>query len=267
MSKTMPFLRWVGGKNWFVDYYMDLVKNIQINHYHEPFLGGASIFFSSDHKFRSYLSDINGDLINAFLCVRDCPDNVIDVLKTYSNSEQDYYRIRDLICKNEYEKAAQFIYLNQTSFNGIYRVNNQGKYNVPYGKRKWVLDEKRIFSASQKLKNTNIKQGDFDCNKYIIKPNDLVFLDPPYTTSYRNNGFIKYNQTLFSLDDQYRLSSFIDYIKNKGAYYILTNAAHDKITEIFDKGDRQIELSRKSLVGGKNANRQDVSEFVFTNIL
>ncbi len=92
-------------------------------------------------------------------------------------------------------------------------------------------------------------------------------LDPPYTVSHNENGFIKYNQKLFSIEDQYRLSRFIDQIKASGAYYILTNAAHETIIEIFDKeGDYRYDLSRASSIGGKNANRGQVKEFVFTNI-
>ena len=266
MSITEPFLRWAGGKNWLVNQYLDLIKNIDINHYHEPFLGGASIFFSSTHSSRSYLSDVNGELINTYICVRDNPHAVITILKDLNNTEEEYYRVRSMQTAEPIMQAARFIFLNQTSYNGIYRVNKNGIYNIPYGKRSWAIDENRLLLASGRLKNANIKQGDFDCNKYIIKPRDLVFLDPPYTVSHNNNGFIKYNQTLFSLDDQYRLSKYIDYIKRKNAYYILTNAAHQTIADIFEKGDRRLELSRKSLIGGKNATRQDVKEFVFTNI-
>ena len=266
MSKNEPFLRWAGGKNWFIDDFLDIIKNISINHYHEPFLGGGSVFFAFDHKYRSYLSDVNGELINTYACLRDVPYLVINELKKYHNTEDEYYLIRSLNIDEPIIRAAQFIFLNHTSFNGIYRVNKNGQYNVPYGKRNWKLDEQKLLNASFKLKNTSIKQGSFDCNKDKIKSRDLVFLDPPYTVSHNNNGFIKYNQTLFSLDDQYRLSEYIDFIKQKDAYYIMTNAAHQTIAEIFEKGDTRIELSRKSLIGGKCAQRKDVKEYVFTNI-
>lgn len=125
----------------------------------------------------------------------------------------------------------------------------------------------RIRSASEKLHNTRIEVGDFEVNKYPIKPKDLVFLDPPYTVSHNNNGFIQYNQNLFSLADQHRLKRFIEYIKHKGAYYILTNAAHETIREIFlTQGDRIVELQRNSLIGGRNAARAAISEYIFTNI-
>ena len=108
--------------------------------------------------------------------------------------------------------------------------------------------------------------SDFAARKYRIKTGDLVFLDPPYTVSHNQNGFIKYNQKLFSIKEQYRLSAYIDYIRKKGAYYVLTNAAHDTIFEIFDKGDRVITLDRNSLIGGKNSKRERISEYIFTNI-
>lgn len=266
VQKAEPFLRWAGGKKWFVKEYCDLIKNLDINHYHEPFLGGGAIFFSTEHHLRSYLSDINGELINSYICIRDNPCRVMTLLENFENSEKEYYRIRSMKTNDPIEQAARFIFLNQTSYNGIHRVNSQGIYNVPYGKRNWKINKDKLLIASNKLKNTNIKQGDFVCNKKTIKAHDLVFLDPPYTVSHNNNGFIKYNQTLFSLDDQYRLSDFIDYIKRKDAYYILTNAAHQVIDDIFEKGDHRLELRRKSLVGGKNAARQDVKELVFTNI-
>ena len=120
--------------------------------------------------------------------------------------------------------------------------------------------------ASKKLKNATLTISDFAESIHKINEGDLVFLDPPYTVSHNDNGFIKYNQKLFSLDDQYRLSEFIDCIKQKGAYYILTNAAHKTIEEIFKKGDKRIEGKRASLVGGINAKRGEIREYIFTNI-
>ena len=112
-----------------------------------------------------------------------------------------------------------------------------------------------------------MKRGDFEIMKSKIGKDDFVFIDPPYTVTHNNNGFIKYNQKLFSLDDQYRLSSLIDYIKEKGAYYFLTNAAHQKVEEIFEKKDAKYFLQRASLIGGLNAKRGHYSEVVFTNLI
>lgn len=269
MPTIEPFVRWAGGKTWLIPHVPDILGSVQIEHYHEPFLGGGAVFFSTEHKKKSYLSDANPQLINAYIQVRDNPDDVIALFRELPNTEADYYRIRgEITQENTAENAARFIYLNQTSFNGLYRVNREGRYNVPYGFREgWVYHTERIYSASAKLQNTRIEVGDFELNKYRIKRHDLVFLDPPYTVSHNNNGFIQYNQNLFSIDDQHRLKKFIEYIKHKGAYYILTNAAHETIRKIFlTQGDRIVELQRNSLIGGKKAAREAISEYIFTNI-
>lgn len=269
MPQIEPFVRWAGGKTWLIPYLSQIIGNTHIEHYHEPFLGGAAVFFSLEHNKKSYLSDANEQLINTYIQIRDNPQAVIDYFIQFENTENEYYRIRDeLVPATLAESAARFIYLNQTSYNGLFRVNRQGKYNVPYGFRNgWHYDVNRILEASKKLQNTRITVGDFETNKYRIQEHDLVFLDPPYTVSHNNNGFIEYNQTLFSLEDQKRLSKFIDFIKRKNAYYILTNAAHEEIQKIFTKdGDRRLELQRHSLIGGRNANRREISEYIFTNI-
>ena len=270
MPSIEPFIRWAGGKTWLIHHLPQLLNGINIEHYHEPFLGGGAIFFSLEHNKRSYLSDANPQLINTYLQIKERPQDVINYFINLANTKDDYYKIREeFTLDNTVENAARFIYLNQTSYNGLFRVSKTGKYNVPYGYRtNWHYDIDRINQASQKLKNTKIVCGDFEINKYQIKENDLVFLDPPYTVSHNNNGFIEYNQTLFSLEDQKRLRKFIDYIRNKGAYYILTNAAHKTIREIFYiQEDRMLELGRQSLIGGKKAERKKISEYIFTNIL
>ncbi|MCY9747946.1 DNA adenine methylase [Paenibacillus larvae] len=267
ISTTKPFLRWVGGKTWLIKYLNKIIGDTKFKNYHEPFLGGGSIFFTISPKRSSYLSDINNELINTYQCIKDNPSAVIDMLRTYENTEVFYYKIRNQVSNDPIEQAARFIFLNQTSFNGLYRVNQRGEYNVPFGYRKKdFLEEEKLISASKCLQKATLICGDFTCNKFNIMEGDLVFLDPPYTVSHNNNGFIKYNQKLFSLNDQKRLSKFIDYIKSQGAYYILTNASHQTILELFDKGDLRLELSRSSLIGGSNAKREKVSEYIFTNV-
>jgi DNA adenine methylase len=265
-DKATPILRWAGGKNWLIKHLPGLIPR-NFKNYHEPFLGGGSIFLSINPARRSFLSDANHDLISTYLSLKKSPHQIIKELKQYRNTEEFYYSIREKQFTNPFASAARFIFLNQTSFNGIYRVNLKGIYNVPYGHRtKHFLDENALITVSQRLKNADLFCDDFEIVKKNIKKNDLVFLDPPYVVAHNGNGFIKYNQKLFSLNDQYRLSSLIDHIKSKGAYYILTNAAHHKIMEIFSKDDRAIEFARASLIGGLNAQRGQTSEYVFTNV-
>jgi DNA adenine methylase len=268
MAQMTTFIRWAGGKNWLVPYVQELIKDLEYNNYHEPFMGGASVFFSIEPPQRSFLSDVNNELVEAFCAVRDNPQRVIGYLKEYKVDSESYYAIRESSPRGKYQRAARFLYLNTYSFNGIYRVNQQGKYNVPYGHRENVsINYDRLLEASERLKNVEVKCQDFEASKTLIQQGDLVFLDPPYTVSKEANSmFIKYNSKLFSLDDQYRLARLVDYIIDQGAYFILTNAAHEKIMEIFQGKGRLITRERNSLIGGKKAYRGKVQEFIFTNI-
>lgn len=266
--KIKPFLRWAGGKSWLIKHLEYLIGDLKYNNYHEPFLGGGSVFLAINPKKKSYLSDLNADLIKTYQELRRRPLLVINELKQYKNTEEFYYHLRESYYDDPIKIAARFIYLNQTSFNGIYRVNLKGKYNVPYGfRKKNFLEAEKLLSVSERLQSTYLMDGDFGNVKNNLSEKDLVFLDPPYTVSHNNNGFIKYNQKLFSIEDQYRLSELIDFIKSKNAYYILTNAAHFKVKEIFDKGDTILEKQRANLIGGLNAERGQTTELIFTNTL
>jgi DNA adenine methylase len=202
--------------------------------------------------------------------VKDSPEELFMALKKLKNTAADYYSIRSRNCKNAITKSARFIYLNQTSYNGLWRVNRHGGYNVPYGFRSsWTYEKSRLMAASQFLtkQQASILCQDFESSIAQVQQDDLVFLDPPYTVSQDGrNGFIEYNETIFSLDDQKRLSTCIETIKNRHAYYILTNAYHPIISEIFDKGDTVLEVFRHSCIGGKSAKRGPIKEYVFTNI-
>ena len=267
-NKVKPFLRWAGGKTWLVDRLSKIIDIDTYEAYYEPFLGGGSVFFELNPKKEVYLSDINDDLISTYQSIKIAPDDVWRILSSYQNTEADYYFIRSQNPSNPIERAARFIYLNHTSFNGLYRVNRAGKYNVPYGKRKTIgYNKNTILAASERLQNVVLSVGDFASILNNVKKGDFVFLDPPYVVANDVNGFIQYNQHLFSLEDQKRLNDIIEKIRNTGAYYLLTNARHDTIKEIFQKqGDSTIILSRNSAIGGKKAFRGVTEEFLFTNI-
>lgn len=269
MPRCVSPIRWAGGKSWFVPHFKFYTEGLRFNRYIEPFLGGASIYFSLENHPESFLSDVNEELILSYCVMRDHPEELIEQMQQFENTKDDYYRIRSWLPNEDIEKAARFMYLNYTSFNGIYRVNQRGIYNVPYGFRDIVFDYEKIRTASQRLQGAHLASGDFEINRDHIEEGDLVFLDPPYSVSKHSgeNGFIKYNAALFSLDEQHRLSAFIDFIKNQGAYYMLTHAMHPTIYDIFHKeGDRSIELQRTCLIGGRNAARGQVTEYLFTNI-
>jgi DNA adenine methylase len=268
-TKCKPFLRWTGSKKWLIkDGLTEYLPN-RFNNYHECFLGGGSVFFSIERNGRAFLYDINVDLIETYIEIRDNVEIVIKTLKTLKNTEEEFYRIRKSRTNKSHTKAAKFIYLNKCSFNGIYRVNSKGIYNVPYGKRKNVdiVTEENLRSVSKSLQNVIIEAIDFNKTLENINKNDLVFLDPPYTIAHENNGFIEYNQKLFSWDDQERLRDFILAIKNKGAYFILTNASHHSILNLY-KGIGKIFIkSRYSKVGGRNKTRGIYNELIICNTL
>lgn len=261
-----PFLKWAGGKNWFVKHLASIIGELDFQTYHEPFLGGGSVFFYLGPN-AAVLSDTNEDLITAYEGLRDDVEGVIDLLENWHVNESEYYKIRQTKFTDNTHLAARFIYLNRTSFNGIYRVNRKGVYNVPYGHNdNYQFDFKRLRESSASLQGARIGVADYEAALKTVTQGDLVFLDPPYTVAHNNNGFIEYNKKLFSLDDQHRLRACIDKLRENGAFFILTNAAHQTIGDIFDGCGARLELSRYSTLGGKHARRQSISEYVFTNI-
>lgn len=174
-----PFLRWAGGKNWLAKDLAAALSGFSYDTYHEPFLGGGSIFFALDPE-KAILSDLNGDLISAYSGLRDNPDAVIAQIKKWPVSEETYYEVRSLKPADEVIRAARFIYLNRTSYNGIYRVNRRGEYNVPYGHNDgYRFDYERLKAASVASKNAVFKIQGFDESIDDINTGDLVFLDPP----------------------------------------------------------------------------------------
>ncbi|MFD4366711.1 DNA adenine methylase [Rhodococcus sp. NPDC058521] len=263
-----PFLRWAGGKRWLASELIDLIGDTPVRSYHEPFVGGGSIFFALNPNGPAHLSDLNSDLITAYIQVRDNPSAVAEFLAGYENTSECYYSTRAAIPKNDSQLAARFIFLNHTSFNGIFRVNLKGEYNVPFGNRRYlnIPDEPALNRASQRLQNVELRSLSFAKALDDVSEGDLAFLDPPYTVAHNNNGFVKYNQQLFSFEDQRRLAESIEEIKARGGKYILTNAAHKSIDDLFSPLGRKILVSRKSVIGGVKANRGRVDEYIFTNI-
>lgn len=264
---TSP-LRWVGGKRWLLPTIKTLVKNREFSAYHEPFLGGASVFLGLRKFARAYLRDSNAELIATYRAIRDYHAEIAARVLLYGNDPETYYAVRAVVPEGKVERAARFLYLNHTSFNGIYRVNLDGVYNVPFGNRPspQIPTAEHLADVAKRFDHAKLETGDFaECLKHVNK-GDLVFLDPPYTVAHNHNGFIKYNQRLFSFDDQKRLSALVDEIKERGAYYILANAAHESIANLFAKGDMLIETRRRNSIGGINAVRGSAIEYLFTNL-
>lgn len=270
LDRVKPFLRWAGGKNW-------LTKHIEaylpgsFDNYFEPFLGGGSIFFYLKSKGliknKAYLSDSNKELINTYKVIKSNPKDLILSLKTHIDNEEEYYKMRSMEFDNPIEQAAKFLFLNKTSFNGIYRVNQEGKYNVPYGKRnlKTLYDFEHIIEISELFDKTYFSTSDFKNKCRKVETNDFVFIDPPYTVAHENNGFVQYNQSIFSWKNQIQLSRLSKKLDEKNAHFLITNAYHQSIKEIYTNGI-QIPISRSSTIGGKGAKRSQYKEILITNI-
>ncbi|ETZ22814.1 Dam family site-specific DNA-(adenine-N6)-methyltransferase [Pedobacter sp. V48] len=271
-KQQFPFLRWTGSKRWLTK---DLLKDFlpkSFENYHEPFLGGGAVFFhlksiSTNPDRKYFLSDTNNELINCYHKLQEDASLVIDHLKSFINTEEHYYQVRLSRPEDSFIQAARFIYLNRTSFNGIYRVNSEGKYNVPYGKRinVDVITEDLLKDVSKFIQGCDFSTSSFEKSIDKISKNDLVFIDPPYTVAHENNGFIEYNQTLFSWDDQLKLKAYIEKIAEKGAYFILTNASHHSLTDLYDGVGKLVKVGRLSKVGGRNKTRGTFNELIVFN--
>ncbi|AMR33467.1 hypothetical protein A0256_19600 [Mucilaginibacter sp. PAMC 26640] len=261
-----PIIKWAGGKNWLIDRLKKIIPE-NFNRYHEPFFGGGSTFFNLKPSAGACLSDTNEELINFFIQLQNDFESVLSILSTNEISEEYFYRLRETILVDDVERAARFYYLNQTCFNGLYRVNQQGKFNVPYGRNNItnLSDHDKFLKIHEMLQTSIIRCCDFGETLSEINKNDLVFLDPPYTVAHNLNGFIEYNKKLFSWSDQERLAKYIANIIEKGAFFILTNANHSSTVELYKHLGKVSEVTRFSTIGGKAQSRKKISEIIVTN--
>lgn len=272
MKTIKPILRWAGGKRWLLKS-VDTYLPSTINNYYEPFAGGLSIliYLLNNNKVQniSTVCDANPHLINLYNCIKHEPNELVNALKRFKNTKEDYYKERSTNRRTPHTNAAKFLYLNRTSFNGIYRENLKGEYNVPYGNKIYneLFDYDQIFLLSKIFQNTIFENQDFSFISQLADRNDLVFLDPPYTVAHENNGFIKYNQKIFSWEDQIRLKEMVLNLHERGVNYILTNAKHNSIEELYQGVGNIHNVSRASLIGGKGAARSKYNEIIITNII
>jgi DNA adenine methylase len=231
--------------------------------YFEPFMGGGALFFALNPSC-AYLSDNNADLINCYVQVRDNPDALINLLKELPNSDEEYYRIRDKVPESEIEAAARFVYLTTLSFNGIHRVNRNGNFNVPYGKKTHLnpAEPSRILNASRALQGTSLRSADFEWIRDYAVAGSLVYLDPPYTVAHSNNGFVKYNAKIFSWDDQVRLAKLAADLHQRGCFVIISNADHESVRSLYPDFQENL-ISRLSVISATNGGRKPVTESMF----
>lgn len=259
-----PFLKWPGGKRWFIQKYAHLLPKTY-KRYLEPFLGGGAVYFYLQPK-EAVLGDINADVIYTYQGVQQYWEEIQRMLEQHQqlHSAEYYYKVRDYVPQNLTERAARMIYLNRTCFNGIYRVNQRGMFNVPKGTKTAVIQEGESFEAiARLLAGAALYVTDFESLIDMSGAEDLLFVDPPYTVRHNNNGFIKYNEKLFTWEDQERLAGSLARARDRGTIIVSTNANYGLLREIYhDYGFSLMEVSRYSSISAKAGSRRNFEELI-----
>jgi len=259
-----PFLKWAGGKNRLIPQYQPYFPK-SFNTYYEPFLGGGAVFFHLQPQ-DAVLTDINPELINAYCCVRDKVEELIERLQEHQqqHSNEYYYSMRSLTPKTEIERAARFIYLNRTCFNGLYRENSNGKFNVPIGRYKnpQICNPELLRSSSSALQNVNIDVKRFESVLYFANSSDdFVYFDPPYYPVSSTSNFTAYSRDFFSKNDQTKLREIFVELAGRGVKVMLSNSDCDFIRDLYS----QFKIHKISAARSINSNgkkRGNVSEIL-----
>lgn len=264
-TQVIPFLKWAGGKRWLAPQIVGEIGAIS-GRYIEPFLGGGAVFFTVQPE-RALLGDLNGNLVEAYRTIKRAWRKVVEILEDHQihHSKDHYYQVREWHPDNPLERTARMIYLNRTCWNGLYRVNLDGKFNVPIGTKTCVLMDTDDFQTTARLlRNADIVCGDFEGLIDQARRGDVVFADPPYTVRHKYNGFIKYNESLFSWNDQIRLRDAVLRASERGARIFVTNADHESIRTLYASDFEIRAIERYSAISGRSSSRGNYSELIIT---
>jgi len=257
-----PLIKWAGGKRRLLAEIRPFSPDT-FGRYFEPFLGSGALFFSLLPD-AARLSDANHELIEMYVAVRDNVEGVIESLRRLRNTEEDYYRVRASVPRTPASKAARLIYLCTLSFNGIYRQNLKGEFNVPYGYKTHLkhYDSTRLREVSDLLQGKEILYEDFEQAVHGARPGDFIYFDPPYTVAHGNNGFVKYNAKIFSWNDQQRLAETALRLRHLGCRVLVSNADHPSIRELYPEFDVHV-IERFSVMSASSEFRRPVKECLF----
>ncbi|WP_278447135.1 DNA adenine methylase [Stutzerimonas kunmingensis] len=253
--ELQPIIKWAGGKRWLVRKAADLFPSDYEN-YIEPFLGGAAVYFHLSPS-SAFLSDVNSELINVYSSIKEDWLQVAEHLKAHQNlhCHDYYYKVRATIPDSRFAQAARTLYLNRTCWNGLYRVNLKGEFNVPIGTKSNVLADIEAFPHVAKLlQGATLRVGDFETSIDAAQGGDFIFIDPPYTVKHNYNGFIKYNENLFKWEDQIRLRDAVVRAVERGVKVLVLNANHESISSLYETFE-QVVLSRSNVLSGKSEFR------------
>ena len=260
-----PFLKWPGGKRWLVPLLRELIEGIDFKTYREPFLGGGALFFALRPK-SAVLSDVNEDLINTYRQVKYRSQLLLDTLRELPIDQTTFDRLRRSSDGSPLQRATRFLYLNRTAFGGMYRLNQRGEFNVPFGGGErttaplWEYD--LLHSAAKVLRRAQLRAADFEAAISEARKGDLVYCDPTYTVAHNNNGFVRYNERNFSWDDQRRLAQSCRSAASRGVCVIVSNAYHREVLHLFEP-PRFIAVSRTSRLCPQTEHRRSIDEYVF----
>jgi len=267
-----PFLKWAGGKTQIVDAllaHMPLVFNV----YHEPFVGSGALFFRlyRERKIRhAVLSDLNPELIDTYLAIRDHVAEVIQILSEFPHDKEFYYAVRNKSPEQLSlpERAARMIYLNKTGYNGLYRVNRQGKFNVPFGRYKSpkILDSENLMAVSQALREVEILCASFETVLERAAPGDWVYFDPPYAPISQTANFTSYYANGFGLDKQEQLRNVCVQLTQNNVSVMLSNSNTKVIRELYNLPCFIIdEILANRAINCNGAKRGKIPELIITN--
>lgn len=260
-----PFLRWAGSKQALLNRIVEHVP-AAYGRYYEPFLGSGALFFHLKPT-RATLSDVSSELVAVWNSVRSNHEQLLEYLRPLKPDKDKYYEIRKNRSADSVTRSAEFLYLNKTCWNGLYRVNSKGEFNVPYGapRTDFIVDEENLAACSKLLNRSGVslRNVDFAVAVSKAKKGDLVYLDPPYVTKHNFNGFRDYNEKLFRWEDQIRLADLANELRARGVFVIVSNAEHQDVTELYPNFTAH-SFTRNSTLSSNKAFRGPVSEVVLT---
>ena len=264
-SSVAPFVKWAGGKRQLLNQIRERMPE-NYNNYYEPFVGGGAVVFDLLPK-NAVINDINKALINTYRQICNSPDEFLGIinqldLEMWEDGKEYYYSLRerynDKLILEEYdvEVSALFVFINKHCFNGLYRVNSKGLFNVPYNNsRKKSVDEESIYAVSSYLKNITIMNGDFQTACDTANRGDFIFLDSPYAPL-NPTSFESYTKEGFDIESHRRLADLFDRLTDRGCYCMLTNHNTELIRELYgNKGYRIDVVSVKRMINSDASNR------------
>jgi DNA adenine methylase len=268
------FLKWAGGKLQLIEQFKNLFPH-NFNNYYEPFIGSGAVFFYLKSKLKLhkvFLSDANEELINCFVAVRDKPSELIELLSNHrkKHSKDYYYAVRDIESDrlDSVNKAARLIYLNKTCFNGLYRVNSKGQFNVPMGdyENPCIFDKNTLYQASQLLQGVHLRVMTFEKVLDFAQKGDFIYLDPPYIPLSKTSSFTQYSKGSFSGKEQKHLSEVFRILDLRGCFVMLSNSDHALTRELYRDYEKNIVIvSAKRMINSVGSKRGVINEVVVTN--